>query len=267
MKPSVVIAGTRGSVPVSKKESLYYGGATLSVFVRLAGQSVVLDAGTGILDLPSVLEENENDIPILLSHPHADHLLGLPMCPVLFDAQKTLRIYGAERNGLTVQEQLRTLMSPPLWPVLPEEVGAALTFHPMEDSFDIGPIHVDTMEGIHPGGVTVFRLSGGGVSVVYMTDCTLTDSFFPKAAEFAKDCDLLLCDGQYNEDEWAEHSCFGHNTWVTAARLAAAAHAKKARVIHHAPFRTDAELDAAAKDLTDIHPGCAFARAGEEILL
>ena len=137
----------------------------------------------------------------------------------------------------------------------------------MEDSFDIGPVHVDTMEGIHPGGVTVFRLSGGGASVVYMTDCTLTDSFFPKAAEFAKDCDLLLCDGQYSEEEWAEYSCFGHNTWVTAARLAAAARVKKARVIHHAPFRTDAELDAAAKDLTDIHPGCAFARAGEEILL
>jgi phosphoribosyl 1,2-cyclic phosphodiesterase len=267
MGSSVFLLGTRGSVPVCRQDSLKYGGATLCIFMRLAGQPVVLDAGTGLLDLPPILKQDETDLPLLLSHPHADHLLGLPMCPILFDPQYKLRIYGADRNGLSVEKQIQSLMSPPLWPVSPQQLGATVTFHPTEPSFDLGAIHVDTLEGIHPGGVTLFRLTGDGKTVVYMTDCTLTESFFPKAVEFARDCDLLLCDGQYSKTEWTERSHFGHSTWTAAAQLAAAAHAKQARIIHHDPFRTDAELDAAAKGLTNIHPGCAFARAGEEITL
>ena len=267
MKPSVFILGARGSVPICRQDSLKYGGATLCIFIHLADQSVVLDAGTGILELPRVLNPDETDLPILLSHPHADHLLGLPMCPVLFASQKTLHIYGADRNGFSVKEQLQALMSPPLWPVTPDKVGAAVEFHAMKTSFDLGPIHVDTMEGIHPGGVTLFRLTGDGKSVVYMTDCTLTEDFFPKAAAFTEGCDLLLCDGQYSDEDWDTRSHFGHSTWTAAARLAAAANAKQARIIHHDPFRTDTELDAAAQTLTAIHPNCTFARAGEEITL
>ena len=267
MRSSVLILGARGSVPVSRQDSLNYGGETLCIFMRFADQPVILDAGTGMLRLPHLLKDGETDLPILLSHPHADHLLGFPMCPALFDPQKKIRIYGATRNGLPVKEQVHALMSPPLWPVSPQQLGATVTFHPVEPSFDLGAIHVDTLEGIHPGGVTLFRLTGDGKTVVYMTDCTLTESFFPKAVEFAKDCDLLLCDGQYSETEWAERCHFGHSTWTAAAQLTAAAHAKQARIIHHDPFRTDVELDAAAKDLTNIHPGCAFARAGEEITL
>ena len=267
MRPAVFILGVRGSLPISRQDSLKYGGATLCIFMRLADQPIVLDAGTGILDLPNLLHSDDTDVSILLSHSHVDHLLGIPMCPTMFDPKQTLHIYGAERNGMRVREQIQTLMSPPLWPIPVESVGAAVTFHSMESSFKLGSVRVDTMDGIHPNGVTLFRLTGDGKTVVYMTDCTLTEGFFSKATEFARDCDLLLCDGQYNEEEWASRSHFGHNTWTAAARLAAAANAKQARIIHHDPFRTDVELDAAAKELTNIYPGCAFARAGEEITL
>lgn len=267
MKPSVFILGARGSVPVSWPESLLHGGATSCIFIRMENQPVILDAGTGILELPRVLNPDETDLPILLSHPHADHLLGLPMCPVLFDPQKTLHIYGADQDGFTVKEQLHTLMSPPLWPVTSDQVGAAVRFHSMKTSFDLGPLHVDTMDGIHPGGVTLFRLTGNEKTVVYMTDCTLTEDFFPKAAAFAEGCDLLLCDGQYSEEEWDTRSHFGHSTWTSAARLGIACQAKQVRIIHHDPFRTDTQLNEAAQTLTAIHPGCTFARAGEEITL
>ena len=47
-----IILGARGSVPVSAPEFSAYGGATTCVYLRLAEQSVILDAGTGILRLP-----------------------------------------------------------------------------------------------------------------------------------------------------------------------------------------------------------------------
>lgn len=267
MNPSVTILGARGSLPVSSQECLHYGGATLCVFIRLADQPVILDAGTGILSLATLLKPDETEIPLLLSHPHVDHLLGFPMCPALFDKRKKLHIYGTKRNGLQIEEQFRLLISPPLWPVSPEQVGSAITFHTIDGAFELGPVRVDVMEGLHPGGVTLFRLTGGGKSVVYLTDCSLTEDFFSKAAAFSQDCDLLLCDGQYAEDEWSVRKHFGHSTWTAAAQLAAAANAKYARIIHHDPFRTDRELDAAAKNLACIHPGCTFAYAGENIVL
>lgn len=84
----------------------------MCVFVRLAGQPVILDAGSGIMDLPEMLCKDDRRLPLLLSHAHADHLIGLPMCPTVFDPQVRFDIYAAEQNGLSGEEQFRKYMSP-----------------------------------------------------------------------------------------------------------------------------------------------------------
>ena len=264
---SVTILGARGSVPVSGVDFLRYGGATTCVLVRLAGQAVVLDAGTGLLELPRRLEEGERHIPLLLSHPHADHLLGLPLCPLLFQPDFRLDVYAAQRNGLSAEDQVRALLSPPLWPVGPERLPSPPTFHSLPPRLELGPVTVERIEGVHPGGVSLLRLTGGGRRVVFVTDCTLTDALLPELTDFARDCDLLMCDGQYSASEWPGCSGFGHSTWTAAARLGAACGAGKVRVIHHDPAHTDQQLDAAADELLRFHPDCTFARDGEEILL
>lgn len=267
MKQTAVILGARGSMPMSGRQLIRYGGATTCVFLRLAGQIVVLDAGTGLMNLADVLEENEREIPVLLSHPHVDHLLGLALCPLVFDPSRRFDIYAARRGGLDAAAQLSALMSPPLWPVGPERLPAKFHFHDLSETFSIGELRVETMEGVHPGGVTLLRLSGGGRRVVFATDCTLTDALMPEVADFARDCDLLLIDGQYSEAEWPTRHTFGHSTWTAAARLGQASAAQRVRVIHHDPARTDRELDEAAAELRAIHPDCSFAWAGEEITL
>ena len=264
---SVMILGTRGSVPVSGGDFLRYGGATTCVLVRLAGQVIVLDAGTGLMALPGLLGAEEQRVSLLLSHPHADHLLGLPMCPLLFQPGFRMELCAARRDGRGAEEQIRAFMSPPLWPVGPECLPAQLVFRDLPERLELGAVTVDTMEGIHPGGVSLFRLTGGGRRVVFATDCTLTDGLLPSLTDFARDCDLLLCDGQYSDSEWPARSAFGHSTWTAAARLGSACGAKTVRVIHHDPARTDGQLDAAAAELHRIHPNCDFARTGEEVLL
>lgn len=260
----VKILGARGSVPVSSPAFDFYGGATSCYFVRLAGQSIVLDAGTGILSLSAALKPDERRLPLLLTHPHADHLLGLPMCGLLFDPACRIDFYAAQRGGYDAAAQFCRLMSPPLWPVWPEDLPADLHFYELPDEMAIGPVRVRSMEGVHPGGVSLLRLDGGGKSVALVTDCTLTDSLRPAAAEFARDCDLLLCDGQYRPEEWASRTDFGHNTWEAAAEFGRLCGARQTRVVHHDPSRTDGELDAAAGGLG---PGCAFGYEGEEIVL
>ena len=267
MEASVFILGARGSMPVSGETYLRYGGATTCVFLRFGDQIVVLDCGTGMMELPKVLHRNDQRITVLLSHPHVDHLLGLPMCPVAFDPEKAIDIYGADWNGLDVRQQVCTFLAPPLWPVGPDRFPAKISFHDLPEQFCLGNVTVESMDGVHPGGVSVFRLTGGGKTVVFMTDCTVTAENIPVRASFARDCDLLLCDGQYSQQEWKGREHFGHSTWTAAAQLGAECSARMVRIIHHDPFRTDTQLDCAAKEVTAIHRNCTFARAGEEILL
>ena len=267
MEISVVVLGSRGSVPVSADAFVRYGGATTCIFVRFGNQTIVMDCGSGMMELPKVLHKEDQKITVLLSHPHVDHLLGLPMCPVVFDPAKKIDIYGAARNGMDVRQQVCTFLAPPLWPVGPDRFPAEITFWELPERMILGDVTVESMDGTHPGGVSLFRLTGGGKTVVVMTDCTVTEENVPVFAEFARNCDLLLCDGQYSQQEWKGREHFGHSTWVAAAQLGADSGAGQVRIIHHDPFRTDAQLDSAAGELAAIHSNCAFARAGEEILL
>ena len=218
MDPIAVILGARGSVPVCGETFRRYGGATTCVFVRLAGQPLVFDAGTGILALSDCLDEAEREIPLFLSHPHADHLIGLPICRTALDPTRRFSVYAAPRGGRDALAQLRSLISPPLWPVGPEALPAEFAFHSLPATLTIGPLTVDSMEGAHPGGVSLFRVTGDGRRIVFATDCTLSDRLFAALTEFARDCDLLLIDGQYSDAEWPTRSTFGHSTWTMAAR-------------------------------------------------
>jgi len=267
MEASVVILGTRGSVPVSGEAFLRYGGATTCVFFRFEDQNIVLDCGTGMMELPKFLHKDASQITVLLSHPHADHLLGLPLSPVVFDPGKQIAVYGTIKKGRNVRQQVCSFMAPPLWPVGPDLLPAEITFRELPERLQLGGVTVEAMDGAHPGGVSLFRLTGGGKSLVFMTDCTVTEENLPELTEFARNCDLLLCDGQYSQQEWKGREHFGHSTWVAAAQLGAACGARQVRIIHHDPFRTDAQLDNAAQELTSIHADRAFARAGEEILV
>lgn len=261
MDNTVTILGARGSMSVGGAEYLRYGGATTCVLVRLSGQAVVLDAGTGLMNLPPDVLDAPS-LPLLLTHSHADHLLGLPLCPYVMRRGARLDIYAARRGGLDAETQVRRFLSPPLWPVGPDSFPADIRFHDLPADFHLGGIRVASMEGAHPAGVSLLRLEGGGESVVLLTDCTLTAALRPAVLDFARDCSLLLCDGQYSDDEWPARAGFGHNTWRAAADFARECRARETRIVHHDPFHTDAALDAASAEI-----GTPFAREGEVIVL
>ena len=267
MEKKVVVMGARGSVPVSGKQYEKYGCATTSVLVRLCGQVIIIDAGSGILSLPGLMRGGEKKAALLLSHPHADHLIGLGMCPKLMEADFRLDIYGAQRSGRSVRRQVAALLSPPLWPVGTDALPADVRYHTLKDRLCLGAVTVESTEGVHSGGVSVFRISGEGVSVVYAGDTNLTEEQYARLADFAAGCDLMLCDGQYTDEEWKKRSTFGHSGYLAAARLGRDAGAKRVRIVHHDPFRTDAELDAAAEEVKRIYSRADMAREGEEILL
>lgn len=116
MENSITFLGVRGSIPVSGEAYRRYGCATTCYLIELDGETILVDAGNGILNLPEELL-GRPEITMILSHPHLDHLMGLPMCPYLFRKGATLHMYAAVRGGMDAEAQVDALVAPPLWPV------------------------------------------------------------------------------------------------------------------------------------------------------
>ena len=82
--------GIRGSFPTPSKSTLEYGGNTSCVEINVNNHLIVLDAGTGIIELGEDLlldhiSSSENSFErtpinatLLLSHIHQDHIQGFP---------------------------------------------------------------------------------------------------------------------------------------------------------------------------------------------
>ena len=73
--------GARGSIPVSGKGYLRYGGDTtcLEILSR-SGEIIIVDAGSGIRRLGNrLLQEERFTYNVLFTHSHWDHILGFPL--------------------------------------------------------------------------------------------------------------------------------------------------------------------------------------------
>ena len=255
----LTVLGTRGSVPVEGKNFSIYGGATSSYKVQAGDEEIYLDAGSGIVK--SIPLQNSN-ITILLTHMHLDHLVGLPFFIALTQKDRPIEIYAAERDGLPPKAAIDKVISNPFWPCKIEDYPAKVTFHLLLKNFSIGEVQVDTLEGSHPKGSTIYRLSYRGKSFVYATDFEHNREACAALAAFAKDCDLLLYDAQYTPEEYARYKGYGHSTPEEGLKVFAEAGAKKIIFVHHAPLRTDDELAEMERKA-----GAPFAKAGDEYFL
>ncbi len=263
----VKFLGTRGSVPVEGPMYSKYGGATSCVLIRMADKVIVLDAGSGFMSLAEELSSDERSFSLFLSHLHTDHLLGLPICELMYNKDMKIDIYSTNHKGLTVREQIDTFMHPPLWPVGTYVFRADVEYHTITSNFNLGPIKVSLDEGNHPGGCTMYRFDYKDKSIVYATDYELNELTDRKLIDFSKNCTLLICDGQYSEDELILKKGFGHSSWMQAGRIALECNAKNLCIFHHDPTNSDETLDEAERELQKLIPHSFFAKKGGSILL
>lgn len=134
-----------------------YGGHTSCVAVVHDGQSapsLILDAGTGIRRGTWLCGDGPFSGTILLGHLHWDHLHGLPFFRAgdRDDARVDLFIPD-QSDGASALDVLARGMSPPHFPVRPDELRGEWTFNsltPGEHSFE--GFSVTSVEIPHKGG-------------------------------------------------------------------------------------------------------------------
>jgi phosphoribosyl 1,2-cyclic phosphodiesterase len=255
--------GARGSIPVSGREFLRYGGDTACLEVRTKNDAIlILDAGTGIRALgDELVRQGRTDLTLLLSHFHWDHIQGLPFFGPLYDPAAHLSLggrRGAQRDILRVLSQA---FRPPLFPIpfakLPAQVT---TFGFKDDVLRFDSLVIRRICISHPNRGAGFRIEEDGRSLVYLTDNELslrhrTGGVFEDYALFCQGADLLIHDAEYTPEEYPQRRGWGHSHFADAARLAKVAGVGRLGLFHHHQTRTDQDEDALLKRCRALLPG------------
>ena len=270
----VTLWGTRGSLSSPGPDTVQYGGNTSCVEVRGAEDTVlVLDAGSGIRRLGTILLGSVRRIDLLLTHLHMDHVQGLGFFTPLYDPKTEIHIWGPASAAQSLHTRLGRCLSPPLFPLGLKELPCRPHLHEVvPGNFQIGEFTISSAFICHPGPTMGYRITNSGRSMAYLPDHepALGLKQFPLSAEWtsgytlAAGVDLLIHDAQYVPEEYENRVGWGHSSLSHTLQFAALAGVKQLVPFHHDPAHNDRFLERMfTETVMSMNPSFRVARGTE----
>ncbi len=295
--------GVRGSYPVPRQDTIRYGGNTSCVEIRTNNHTIILDAGTGIINLGNELfqEMLKNSINgssqsritnLFISHTHHDHIQGFPFFAPAYQNNSVINVYGPKSFSQDLTQILAGAMDPQYSPIQMEELNAQINIQNINENQIVAlsknsdkqrivtqnQLKYDPDQDIlirvmrsyaHPKvGVFIFRIDVNGKSIVYATDTEGYVGGDSRLTEFAREADLLIHDAQYDPDEYMDANFpkqgFGHSTYVMAANVAMAANVKQLVLFHHDPAHDDDKIADMEAKTKELFPNTTAGAEGLE---
>jgi phosphoribosyl 1,2-cyclic phosphodiesterase len=243
--------GSRGSIPVSGKEYVKYGGDTTCLEIRTrSGDLIIVDAGTGIRRLGNeLIKENRHVFNLLFTHAHWDHLMGFPFFKPLYRRNTKIRMHRCPFPSRYVESMLSKIMDPPNFPVRYSDVKADIVYEkscPMR--FQIGSVVIFPIPLSHPNNGSGYKFVEDGKTFIFLTDNELGyihpgGLSFKDYLEYCSDAELLFHDAEYTPEEYKSTIEWGHSVYTDALELAFQANVKKFGLFHLNQERTDLQAD------------------------
>jgi len=244
-----------------------------------AGTRIIIDGGTGIRRLGKELmrsefESGKGQAHILVSHTHWDHIQGLPFFAPFYREGNRLFVYARQRDDQNLRSVFASQADAPFFPVSFQSTRANVSFRELHDGakFEIEDVRVATTRLNHPHIATAYCVAADGARVAYISDTApFSDILFgqeflsgpsssrarPGKADKARltsmsaavvrlceGADLVIYDTMFTAEEYRQFPHFGHSRPSDAIAVAGKAEAKRLALFHHAPDRSDAEVDA-----------------------
>jgi phosphoribosyl 1,2-cyclic phosphodiesterase len=238
--------GVRGSVPWATPTAIGHGCNTpcLQVENEATGQTVIFDAGSGIVGLGAALSRTPGDLTIVLTHYHWDHLQGLPFFAPLYAPGWNVTIC-APAFGSADRDRVGAIFESPFFPVPYDRLPNRPSVRLIEEdaSFSIAGLQISSLALNHPGGALAFRVEGASRPLVYATDHEFGSRPHDEAlADFARGAGALVLDAHFTPGELPQHRGWGHSDWRQCAEFAASQDTAALWLFHHKPGRSDEEL-------------------------
>jgi len=268
--------GVRGSIPTPGPTTVKYGGNTTCMQLlgdneeTINGESLIIDAGTGIrelglemLKLPKPLKIN-----LFITHTHMDHINGFPFFIPAFIPGTVINIYGPLHYEKRLEEIFAGQMDYSYFPISTAQLAAELNFHELkEGEFELGSLKVKTHYMNHPVLTLGYRVSDSNKSFIYTGDHepyydiisdigdsgsiedgtddvkAIVEAQNARLIEFFSGTDILVCDAAYTPEEYLTHKGWGHSSTDHVIDWAIKAQVKKLVLFHHEPMHTDEKLE------------------------
>lgn len=299
--------GVRGSYPIANKDYLKYGGNTSCVEVNVGGQLIIIDAGTGLINLGNELmtdyiasgtnlyDRQPIRAVLLLSHIHQDHIQGFTFFRPSHIPTTKLNIFGSTDYNETLADELAQLLFTKSFPLDLGDIAANLSMHDISETEyivlrgeEIQVKRIENFEEIipkedeviiscyksyaHPqDGVMVYKIAYKDKSMVYASDKESYIGGDKRLAMFARNCDLLIHDSQYITEDYLNayypKQGYGHSTFDMALDCKKQANAKMLAFYHFDPSYNDEKLDSIASHYQKITDKACLAYEGLEIVL
>ena len=106
-----------------------------------------------------------------------------------------------------------------------------------------GEVDVQFINLEHPGGAVGYSFVSAGKKIVILLDNEFQDFQQDELAKFCKDSDLLIWDGMFTKEELKTKTGWGHSSIDQAVDFTEMLNVRKTLICHHAPYRSDADLD------------------------
>ncbi|MDX6324280.1 MAG: hypothetical protein QOK15_634 [Nocardioidaceae bacterium] len=272
----VVLHGVRGSSAAPGPDFVRVGGNTSCVAITPDGEdapTLLLDAGTGLSSVDRVLAGTPYRGDVLLTHLHWDHVQGLPFFTSgdRDDAEVRLLLPAQEEAQPDVPgsaaELLSRSMSPPHFPIGPQGLRGKWRFEAVDEgTFEAGGCRVTAREVPHKGGRTFgFRIECDGAVFTYLPDHH-PDSNPAPGLDLAAGADVLCHGAMFADTEHVVAALYGHATLGEVTRLARGAEVGTLVLVHHAPKRTDDQVEAMVAQMVPEEFTVVLGREGDVVL-
>ena len=299
----IIFRGTRGSYPKPKANFLKYGGNTACVEVHCGNRLIILDCGTGIVDIGNseiqnsiILQDKKSHLAtIILSHVHQDHIQGLQFYKPLFLSNSKIELYGMPVQSEDLKDTLKTILFDKVFPVGLDEIRSSFTINnfsqneililssngetkKIDNTDDNINIQDDDIvisaykTNAHPkNGCLCIKIKYKSKTLVYATDKESYVGADKRFVQFAHNCDVLIHDAQYTYQDYVSpiqpKQGFGHSTFEMAIETSMSAKAKKLFFFHYDPEYDDNKLKMLEDEFSRKGNNVYFAKENDEVIL